>query len=353
MTRLYFYDILLLVGLGNLLVAHILAFKTTRIGPQRLPTNCATTMHSTTSSMSSSVPSSYRLGYVTDVEGNLDYFLRYVEQSKVLQIRELTPHKLLLDLQTQGEDCYFVYGGDAVDKGPGDIQLVRALVDLKHRYPDWVFLLVGNRDLNKLQFSAELAANNMARPISDIPPPHWDPKAPSLLEYLTTKANEQQSTVEILNTRVNQLHYLLEHTLGCPKTFEFQQEELAILQDAPNKSYVSDDQVLQSFLDEVERPEGSLRQYLECASVSVNIGNTLFCHGAVDINTMKYVPQHDTKFENPTSKPPAAAMVENAEDWTNALNHYLTLGLQDYQARLHWNTDCTSRGGESLMALQN
>jgi hypothetical protein len=75
-----------------------------------------------------------------------------------------------------------VFGGDAVDKGPGDIRLCRQLVSLKRRHPERVFLLVGNRDLNKLRYAAELSAEDMARPASEIPRPHWDPKAPSLLE---------------------------------------------------------------------------------------------------------------------------------------------------------------------------
>ena len=141
----------------------------------------------------------------------------------------------------------------------------------------------------------------MSRPIEDIPPPHWDPKAPSLLEYVQSKKESLGAdTIGELNTRLNRLHYMLEHTLGCPKTFEFRREELALLQDKP-ASAIADDDVLESFLFEVEDPKGSLRQYLECGSVAVVIGNTLFCHGAVDRNTMKFVPQDDTKFENPPS----------------------------------------------------
>ena len=49
------------------------------------------------------------------------------------------------------EGAYFVFGGDVVDKGPGDIRLCRQLVALKRRHPDRVFLVVGNRDLNKVR----------------------------------------------------------------------------------------------------------------------------------------------------------------------------------------------------------
>jgi hypothetical protein len=307
----------------------------------------------------------FRLGYVTDVEGNLDYFLRHVVQSKVLRIQHSSQQSLRLDLQDPC--CYFVYGGDAVDKGPGDIRLVRALVDLKKRHPDRVYLLVGNRDLNKLRFTAELADDDMDRPVADIPPPHWDPQAPSLKEYLQTKLEQQlrdatctgtahhsnsTALLEQLNTRVHRLHYMLEHTLGCPQTFSFRRQELALLQNVPEAS-ISDDEVVRSFLDQVQHPHGALWQYLECAHVAVVLGNTLFCHGAVDVHTMQYVPRHDTKFENPIRKPPAGAMMTDVHEWTRALNRYLQVGLEDYRRRPFWNAHRTSRGGEALLALQN
>jgi Calcineurin-like phosphoesterase len=324
----------------------------------------------------------FRLGYVTDVEGNLDYFVRYVEQSRVLKIQHYDQQSLRLDLcqhqdqdQGQDEDCYFVYGGDAVDKGPGDIRLVRALVDLKKRYPDRVYLLVGNRDLNKLRFVAELAEDDMSRPIAEILPPHWDPQAPSLWQYLQTKLEQEQQqheqrdttcgsqesntsttsttlSLQQLNTRVNRLHYMLEHTLGCPNTFHFRRQELALLQNVPETS-ISDDHVVQSFLEEVQHPHGSLWQYLDYANVAVVLGNTLFCHGAVDSQTMQFVPRQDTKFENPTSKPAPSAMIHDVHEWTRALNDYLMVGLEDHKKRPLWNSARTSRGGEALLALQN
>jgi hypothetical protein len=118
-------------------------------------------------------PASFRLGYVTDVEGNLIYFLSFVEKCQVLtsSIKIDNGHIQQLTLSLIGDDSYFVYGGDACDKGNGDIRLIRALVDLKHQYPDRVFLLVGNRDLNKLRLTAELSHQDMSRDIDDIPPP--------------------------------------------------------------------------------------------------------------------------------------------------------------------------------------
>ena len=336
-------------------------------------------------SFSSSSPSSsssvgFRLGYVTDVEGNYDYFKSYVAQSNVLKLlneNDDTTRGLQLDLQH--ENCYFVYGGDAVDKGIGDIRLCRALVSLKQKYPHRVYLLVGNRDLNKLRFTAELSDFDIfEKRIDDIPPPHWDPKAPTLRQYLESMLDRKEdsegmnggnrnnksamSTIEELNTRVNRLKYMLEHTLGCPDTFEFRRQELAILRAAgeahatENSSNIeiTDEEVLENFLYEVEHPtEGSLRQYLEHANVIAVVGNTMFVHGAVDSETAKFVPQFDTKFENPASKSPPHKICDSVSEWVQLMNEYLKSGLRDYEQRPLWDTYRTTRGGESLMALQN
>ena len=134
-----------------------------------------------------SAPSApFRLAYVTDVEGNLDYFLKFVDSCPILKaqfrLHKTADPKIEADGRSSGhlphdndiqslvldfakpadashestDNYYFVFGGDSVDKGTGDIRLNRCLVDFKKQYPDRVFLLVGNRDLNKLRFSAEL-----------------------------------------------------------------------------------------------------------------------------------------------------------------------------------------------------
>lgn len=297
--------------------------------------------------------SAFRLGYVTDVEGHLDYFEQFVAHSNVLDKVEETSTNDRLDLKLR-EGCYFIYGGDSVDKGPGDIRLCRALVSLKKRYPDRVFLLVGNRDLNKLRFSAELSGKDMERSIDDIPPPHWDPSAPTLRAYLEGVAKTKGlATAKDVNTRVERLKYMLKHTLGCPDTFEFRRQELAILNGNCDVEDISDDQVLENFVHEVEHPEGSLRQYLENANVAAIVGNTLFVHGAVDANTMKYVPRQDTRFERPLSRPPPGKICNAVNEWVNALNDYLKAGLQDYRSRPLWDENRTTRGGEALLALQN
>lgn len=114
--------------------------------------------------------------------------------------------RLILRPNTQ-----FVYGGDTVDKGNGDIRLVRALVGLKKRYPDRVHLLVGNRDLNKLRLPSELSDYDMNMDIDDIPKPFWDKHSKSLKEHLLEVIEEKGSTLELedVNTRPERLRYML------------------------------------------------------------------------------------------------------------------------------------------------
>ena len=60
-----------------------------------------------------------KLEFITDVEGNLRYFDALVERSQVLQRGadgELTLR----------EGCWFVFGGDIADRGPGDIRITKA-----------------------------------------------------------------------------------------------------------------------------------------------------------------------------------------------------------------------------------
>ena len=73
------------------------------------------------------------------------------------------------DLSPNG---YIIHGGDSVDKGPGDIRVVKTLVSLKKKYPSRVFLMLGNRDFNKLRFPAELDGSTLSTS-SDI---YWDVK---------------------------------------------------------------------------------------------------------------------------------------------------------------------------------
>eukprot|EP00959_Pyramimonas_sp_CCMP1952_P173793 3631453-Pyramimonas_sp.AAC.1 len=103
--------------------------------------------------------------------GNLEYFAKSVEQSAVLE------YDADKRLSLKAGDM-FVFGGDVCDKGPGDIRLVKTLIDVKKRYPEQVFLIMGNRDLNKLRMATELTASAIVDPtiLEDEDYPYWVPQ---------------------------------------------------------------------------------------------------------------------------------------------------------------------------------
>ena len=288
-------------------------------------------------------PPPVRIGYVTDVEGNLDYFRRYVRASGVLRFDD--DAETVLRFADDG--CRFVFGGDAVDKGDGDVRLCRMLADLSDRYGrDRVALLVGNRDLNKLRYTAELSPEALATPPEAVPGPHWDDAAPRLADYLKSKSLD--------DSRANRLRWMLEHTLGCPGTFEFRRAELATLR---NEEHVKDDDVVDSCVGEV-LPGGALRAYLERASGAARFGSTLFGHGAVDAQTAGFVPDRNTRFRvgrrGDAGFPPTKSFMgeRDVDAWVRDLNALLAWGLEDHLARPTFAAD-GSRGGDCLLALQN
>ena len=91
--------------------------------------------------MMTATPAVGEIGYVTDVEGDLDYWSRYCALSRVLQ-----PGRALDDLALR-DNCHLVFGGDSVDKGDGDLRFLHSLLQLKRRHPDRVHLLLGNLSL--------------------------------------------------------------------------------------------------------------------------------------------------------------------------------------------------------------
>lgn len=73
--------------------------------------------------------------FITDVEGHWEYFLRLAHCSKVLYWDEEERGVWgpgILRIRANG---MLVFGGDAPDKGPGDIRLVKTLLSLKRRFP--------------------------------------------------------------------------------------------------------------------------------------------------------------------------------------------------------------------------
>ena len=350
------------------------------------------------------------VGYFTDVEGHSDYFDKCVASSGVLTLVSDSSGDEQLDV-SGGDLCVlgcncgshavvvliqlrpgaaFVFGGDAFDKGTGDLRIARLLGSLKKRYPDRVFLLMGNRDLNKIKLTSELhESDTHDRPVDAIPgayvvrcrytcpaaaaaaaphPPacitmyvpimtrcrYWVPKdSPqhvTLLQYLSDQADTCDTAVlNALHTPETRLQFMYQHQMGCQHTMDFRRADIAARRGcAPHE--VSDKDVV----EEVRRavaPTGVVGEYIRLCQLGVVIGDTLFVHGGVTEESMGFVPA-PVNHDKLQSDPPGTNLAKaghSVQDWIVALNEYCAQGIADWVANPLWNSDRTQRGGSMVM----
>lgn len=105
------------------------------------------------------------IGYLSDLEGNYEYFNRYIALSKV--IRRLPSGELDFQHFLGGSSSkpatsgiprdHFIHGGDVCDRWAGDLRIISDLLAFKKKYPENVHFLLGNRDVNKLRLPVALA----------------------------------------------------------------------------------------------------------------------------------------------------------------------------------------------------
>jgi len=214
--------------------------------------------------------------FMTDIEGHWSYFNKQVEASSVLSWTEDGRLEL-------AESCYFVHGGDSVDKGPGDIRVLCALLNLKDQYPDRVFLVLGNRDMNKLRLHSELTPGHLGKN-----PVLWDPHHTSYADYVIARDSNPSSPVTALR-------WMLECTMGCPDTFETRRMELETLRGLKT---VDDSSVFDNFA-QLSDPAAGLEalyvRYMCLGHIAVVIGDVLFMHGALHADGLGFVPGQERR----------------------------------------------------------
>jgi hypothetical protein len=220
--------------------------------------------------------SDHPVAYLSDVEGIWEKLASFCRDN---------PH---VDLDEAGERLVvrpgstFVFGGDAIDRGPDGRRVVRTLLEAWRRQPSQVVLLAGNRDINKLRLVRELHGHPLARTPAEV----REGPRPALLRWI------------------------FENTMGARGAFEFRQAELART-GAP----VSEEDVVDSFLEDLG-PGGPLRDYLSACRLVHRIGNTLFVHGGVHEDSLGAVPSR--------------GRVEGVDAWGEALNHWYREQLEAF-----------------------
>lgn len=247
------------------------------------------------------------VAYVTDVEGNLEYWDQYLDQSEVIERGEPQEGELRGTLYLR-DNTEVVYGGDVCDRGPGDIRFILEMLSLKERYPDRVHFILGNRDLNKLRFTFETTESQLSEP----PKCYWlKNKDKSPHDFKADKV-EPEGTPDKLSDRVK---WMLKQTMGSPDCFEFRKEELGIL-----GTHDEDEIVAQSFVDSV-RADGFLTEFLSKGKIAHVIGDILWVHGAVTDFNMGYVPAYNGKEEQ---------KIDDVHEWVREINAFVTHEMEDY-----------------------
>lgn len=242
--------------------------------------------------------------YISDIEGHKHFFDKQLTDSDVL-IRDKNG-----SLDFTDDTGMFVFGGDVCDRGD-DITIMQMLLDFKKKYPDRVFLITGNRDINKTRFLTELpkqATDNLLNIVDAVEKPVF------------ARKHYKDFLGHNMDCPINRLKWILTETMGAPAAFECRRAELAKLQQV---QHVSDEDVYQSFRDSIER-EGIMREYLECAQVALVLGDTLFVHGSINENNIKKVPVIGKSSE-------ITADYQTYEDvtaWVEALNQWYRENLQ-------------------------
>lgn len=215
------------------------------------------------------------VAYLTDVEGLWKKLASFCQGNPLVSLED--GERLVVR-----PGATFVFGGDAIDRGPDGQRVVRTLLDAWRRQPAQVVLLAGNRDINKLRLVRELRGHPLAR----TPPEVRDAPRPVLLRWI------------------------FEHSMGARGAFEFRKAELSRA-GVP----VSDEDVVDSFLEDLG-PGGMLREYLTACQLTLRIGGTLFLHGGLHEDSLGLVPSR--------------GRVEGVDAWSEALNQWYREQLQAF-----------------------
>ncbi|QSQ26675.1 metallophosphoesterase [Pyxidicoccus parkwayensis] len=204
------------------------------------------------------------VAYLTDVEGLWKKLTSFCQDNPLVSLDG--------DRLVVRPGATFVFGGDAIDRGPDGRRVVRTLLDARRRQPSQVVLLAGNRDINKLRLVRELRGHPLARTPEDI----------------------RSAPRPVL------LRWIFENTMGARGAFEFRKAELT-----RSNASVTDEDVVDSYLEDLG-PGGALREYLTACQLTHRIGNTLFLHGGLHEDSLGTVPFHEH--------------IDDVDAWGEALN---------------------------------
>ena len=286
-----------------------------------------------------------RVAYCTDVEGNLDYWERFIDLSEVLHRDKSTGEISMV------EGAHFVYGGDSVDKGSGDLAFLKELVALRAKYPDRVHIILGNRDINKMRLPGELNPKHMMKYPFDgnYPGVYWrrqpfSSQTPPPTEILEVEDGSSADSVR-------RLKWILSQTMGSSTTFELRRKELS-RKSENNSRHVSDEEVVQSFVDSL-RPSGEMAAYLEAGQLACIIGDTLFVHGGLNDSVIGWLPPgYQLSAGEHSNGNTVEGHLPDALTWVFELNKFCAAELRAWLDDLQPGFGISSRGDGEIWAKE-
>jgi hypothetical protein len=252
------------------------------------------------------------VAFVTDVEGDYEYWNRYISISKVLDRNEKG------DLRLK-DGAHFVFGGDAVDQGPGDLRFLKDIINLHQNYPDRVHVVLGNRDLNKMRIAQELSDSHCKNhPWKTYRGVFW--RGDSGIDH-----NEP-------DTLPNRLRWILKYSMGSDRAFELRRQELKELKEVKEGSgnlQITDDEVVDSFIN-LFQPNGLLREYLKIGRLGVILGDSLFVHGGLSQDVVGWLPPFSSNVESSIFDVEISSneIELNARTWIHRLNEFCSLQVK-------------------------
>lgn len=243
-------------------------------------------------------------------------------------------------------NCKFFYLGDAVDKGEGSIRIMRDLVYLKSSNPESVFLLAGNRELNKLRWLQEISpegninVNNFYRFTQD--------KVPA---SLAGNPRELQETY-------------FKNSFGAPNAMDFRSKELG-LENLKNSNYSEwSKKILMSLREDVENfddspnsgpSKGLLLKYLQLSQMVTRYNDIILSHGFIGVDNFGRIPKIGSKsVYGVDSNVMPVKSPGDFQQWSLKLNEFLktmliTLTSKKYADKVD---DKTRYLGEELILYQ-
>ncbi|KAL3942858.1 MAG: hypothetical protein SGBAC_003022 [Bacillariaceae sp.] len=335
----------------------LITFATRRriLDRRRIPPTTTTRLCSTSKTVQDEFLEEHRqvvVSYITDLEGDMPYLQRYVNVSKVLQFSPTSlsesssttefPYDEFIDFTT--DNAMLVFGGDLWDKGGFDLYVARQLLDLKRRYPNRVFFVCGNRDINKLRILQEMGWEQ--RDNGKIP------DHPGIMWFQGTGRVGDPEGPLPSSDPVERLKWILGNTMGSPDAFELRKNELEWEreqqedEDDSTTPAVTEFDVVQSYRRSCH-PNGEMGQFLANSHLALSIGSLLVLHGALPLTEEFMAPHHnrndssvwdDLTFCMPWIQSGESAAndydVKSIDDWLDALNVFCHDRIQEWSQEI-------------------